>query len=112
LKNYKKYLNEQQIGHKERKMVVGYGRTEKLKLKENSAVIVFDQDGDNHSFQLMLPGMMTYDEAPENVRAAVIVAAFLRYDDKDFRKLVLDKGMSYYDEYVTETIVEDLPEEK
>jgi hypothetical protein len=93
-------------------MVEGYERTKKLELKENSAVIVFDQDGDKHSFQLMLPGMMSYDEAPENVKAAVIISALLRYDDEDFRKLFKDRGMEYYDRYVAETIVEDLPEEK
>jgi len=90
----------------------GYDRTEKLKLKENSAVIVFDQEGDKHSFQLMLPGMMTYAEAPENVKTAVVVSAFLRYNDPVFQRLLLDKGLEYYDRYVAETIVEDLPEEK
>jgi len=90
----------------------GYEKRKKIELKENSAVLVFDQDGDKHSFQLSLPGMMTYDEAPENVKAAVVVSAFLRYDDKDFRELVLEKGLEYYDRYVAETIVADLPKEK
>ena len=93
-------------------MVEGYSRIESLDIKENSAILVLDQDGDKHSFQLSLPGMMTYEEAPKNVKTAVIISAFLRYNDEDFRKLVLDKGIEYYDKYVTETIVEDLPKEK
>lgn len=93
-------------------MVEGYERREKVQVKENSAILVLDQDGDKHSFQLSLPGLMTYEEAPENVKAAVVISAFLRYDDPDFRQLILDKGLEYYDRYIAETIVEDLPEEK
>ncbi len=93
-------------------MVEGYKKLEGVQLKENSAVIVFDQDGDKHSFQLMLPGMMEYKYAPRNVKQAVVISAFLRYDDQDFRELVKAKGQEYYDRYIAETVVEDLPKEK
>lgn len=74
----------------------------KIEVGETSAVIVLDQTKDSSNFQLFIPGEMEYDDAPANVKMAVVLCSLLHKGDKDFHDLVLSKGREEYEKYFSE----------
>lgn len=70
-----------------------------LEADESSAVIVLEKE---ESFKLYVPGTMGYDEAPANIKTAVVLCSLLFYQDKAFSALLSLKGREYYEKYFSE----------
>lgn len=75
----------------------------KIAVNETSAVLVLERE---NSFQLFLPGEMSYDEAPANMKMAVILCSMLYHEDKFLHSLILEKGKEYYKKYFESVIKE------
>ena len=75
----------------------------KIAVEETSAVIVLDK---KDSFQLFLPGTMEYNEAPPNVKTAVVLCSMLFNKDKELSTLLKDRGEYYYEKYFDSVIKE------
>lgn len=70
-----------------------------IEVSETSAVIVLDQTDTESKFKLLLPGRMTYDEAPANAKMAAVICALLRKDDPEFKKYLLKVGREEYGQF-------------
>jgi hypothetical protein len=76
----------------------------KIEVSETSAVIVLDQTNKESTFQLFLPGEMEYDDAPANVKMAVVLTSLLHKGDEDFHNFILSMGREEYIDYFSKVV--------